>query len=272
MFIAEIGINHNGDISLAKKLIQMAKKAGADVVKFQKRDIETCIPLSMRDIIKQTPWGEMTYIDYKKKLEFSKDDYCVIDVYCKEIGIKWAASVWDINSLEFIYSFDVPFIKIPSACITDNELLLEAKASKKPLIISTGMSSLDEIMKAVELLSGCDLTILHCNSSYPAEDNELDLNVIRLYKKIFPQYRIGYSGHERNIYACVIAKVIGAEVIERHITLDKNMWGTDQGASLTEDELSTLIEALKNTQTWLGKSEVQVYDSEIKVRNKLRRI
>ena len=272
MFIAEIGINHNGDIELAKKLIKMAKNSGADVVKFQKRDVDTCVPPDMRDILKRTPWGEMTYIVYKKRLEFSKNEYNIIDEFCSQTGIKWTASVWDIQSLKFISSYNVPFIKIPSACITDAMLLQKVKKVRKPVIISTGMSTLKEINKSVKILSKCDLTILHCNSSYPAEDNELDLNVIKTLKRMYPKHKIGYSGHERNIYACIIAKTLGAEVIERHITLDKNMWGTDQAASLNELELTELVEGLKKTPIWLGKNNIQIYDSELKVRNKLRRI
>ena len=271
MFIAEIGINHNGDIDLAKKLINMAKKAGADVVKFQKRDVDTCVPANMKNVIKHTPWGDMKYIEYKRKLEFSKNEYSVIDAYCKTVGIKWAASVWDIQSLEFITSYNVPFIKIPSACITDIELVKKTSRINKPVIISTGMSTFPEIRRCVRLLSKCDLTILHCNSSYPADEHELDLNVIGMFKKLFTGHKIGYSGHENGIYASIVAKALGAEVIERHITLDKKMWGTDQAASLDYDELSRLICVLEKIPIWLGKNHVHIYDSELLAKEKLRR-
>lgn len=272
MFIAEIGINHNGNIEIAKKLIKMAKNAGADIVKFQKRDNDSCVPLHMKNIFKQTPWGEMSYIEYRKKLEFDRMEYDIIDDYCSQMGIRWTASVWDIQSFDFIMSYNVPFIKIPSACITDIELLKRAKEMGKPIIISTGMSTLNEIKCAVKTLSNCDLTILHCNSSYPADENELDLSVIITLKKMFPHYKIGYSGHETNIYACIAAKAIGSEIIERHITLDKNMWGSDQRASLNEVELTKLISMLKQVPIWLGKDIVHIYDSELLAKKRLRKV
>lgn len=272
MFIAEIGINHNGDIELAKRLIKMAKDAGADVVKFQKRDIDICVPVNMRNLARQTPWGEMSYIDYKRKLEFSKNEYVLLDAYCRHLGIKWTASVWDTPSLEFIASFLIPFIKIPSASITDINLLRAVRNYDLPVVMSTGMSTLHEIKKAVHILSNCDLTILHCNSSYPTTDTELDLKAIETLKRLFPKQKIGYSGHEKGIYATIAAKVLGAEVIERHITLDKSMWGTDQGASLNGDELCELIRVLNKIPSWLGDNKIKVYKSEMIVKEKLRRI
>jgi len=276
MFIAEIGINHNGDIKIAKKLIDMAKRAKVDVVKFQKRDIDICIPNGIGDKLRQTPWGEMSYKEYKLKIEFSKKEYDFIDKYCKKINMKWTASVWDIPSLEFICTYDIPFIKIPSACITDCALLNEARKKGKPIIISTGMSTGEEVRNAVNILSKSNLTILHCNSSYPANDNELDLRVINTLKKMFPSelhplIKIGYSGHEQGIMPSIIAKALGAEVIERHITLDKDMWGTDQKASLVEEELTELISSLNNMECWLGKDIFMVYNSENLVKSKLRR-
>jgi N-acetylneuraminate synthase len=270
MFIAEAGINHNGSIGIAEKLIDIAKNAGADVIKFQKREVDVSVPESMKNKMRITPWGKISYLDYRKKIEFGKKEYDMIDTYCKSKKINWTASVWDIPSLEFIYSYSIPFIKIPSACITDINLLLRAKKLFNSIIISTGMSTLEEIKQAVKTLSGCELTILHCNSSYPASDNELDLNVIKTLKKMYPEFKIGYSGHENNIYACIAAKSLGAEVIERHVTIDRNMWGTDQKMSLTEPEMKQLINILNKIPTWLGKDVVHVYDSELLAKEKLR--
>lgn len=271
MFIAEVGINHNGSLDIAMKLIDIAKKSGADVVKFQKRNLDKSIPQNQRNVIRDTPWGKMTYFEYKKRLEFEKEEYDKIDEYCKEIGIKWSASVWDVDSLQFIAQYDIPFVKMPSACITDIELLKEIRKYSLPIIMSTGMSSKEEVCQAIDLLGGCDLTIMHCNSSYPADDNELDLNTIKKLKEMFPQYKVGYSGHEKGILPTILAKTLGAEVLERHITLDKSMWGTDQRASLEPQELVELVSSLENIEVWLGKSEIKCYSSEEKVKKKLRR-
>lgn len=272
MFIGEIGINHNGDISLAKKLIDMAKRSQVDIVKFQKRDIDTCIPSSIGNQRKETPWGEMSYKEYKQKIEFGKEEYDYIDAYCRKIGIQWSASIWDIPSLEFICQYDIPFIKIPSACITDMELLTKVREKNKPVIISTGMSTEDEINKAVNILKECQLTIMHCNSSYPSDDKELDLFVIQTLKKKYPRYKIGYSGHENGVISTIVAAMIGAQVIERHITLDKEMWGTDQSSSLTESQLAYLVKSFKKIPVWLGDDKIKVYDSEKNVKLKLRKI
>lgn len=272
MFIAEIGINHNGNIEIARSLISMAKRAGADVVKFQKRSADASVPISMRDVMRQTPWGEMSYMEYRRKLEFGRKEYEIIDSYCRYLGIEWSASVWDIKSLEFILQYNIPFIKIPSACITDMCLLSRVRRSKKPVIISTGMSTLSEIKLAVKMLSGTDLTILHCNSSYPNKDNEINLNVIKTLKKMFLKHKVGYSGHEEGINASLLAGAFGAEVIERHITLDKTMWGSDQKFSLDERELTELICGLKQIPVWMGKYKIQVHDSELEARMRLRRI
>ncbi len=271
MFIAEIGINHNGDMSVARELIQMAKRAGADYVKFQKRDLDICITESVGRQSKETPWGAMSYREYKERIEFEKEEFDDIDALCKEIDIKWFASVWDIPSLEFISGYDVPYIKIPSACITDLELLAAVAEKEIPVIISTGMSTEEEVEAAVDVLGSRGLTIMHCNSSYPADEDELDLLVIHTLIDKYPKSTIGYSGHEKGVFPTIIAAVVGAEVIERHITLDQRMWGTDQEASLTESQLTYLIEKLKRLDRWLGSEMIKVYDSEKKVRSKLRK-
>jgi len=270
MFIAEIGINHNGDLYEAKKLIKMCKDAGVNVVKFQKRTPDLCVPKEKKEEMKHTPWGEMTYLDYKKRIEFEREEYDEIDKYCKELKIQWTASVWDIKSLFFISQYDVPFIKIASACITDTMLLTEINKLRKPVIISIGMSTEEEMANAMEILSDCEVAILHCNSSYPANDDELDLAYIDELKVKHPTRKIGYSGHELGIGACITAKAMGAEIIERHVTLDKNMWGTDQSASLEYDELKEMINIINKVDIWVGKPRLKVYDSEKKVKEKLR--
>lgn len=267
--IGEIGINHNGDIGLAKELILKSKQVGIDVVKFQKRNPDICVPQSQKNIIRSTPWGEMTYLDYKKKIEFEKNEYNEIDKYCSQIGIKWTASVWDIDSYNFIKQYDVPFIKIASACITNIKLLNEIAKDKIPVIISIGMSTIEEIDIAYNILKDNLLAILHCNSSYPAKENELDLNVIpELLKKYKTQ--IGYSGHELGIMPSIIAYTMGANIIERHITLDKNMWGTDQKCSLEPYEFKEMIDTMKSVDIWKGSNQIQIYETEKDMRKKLR--
>lgn len=271
MFIAEIGINHNGDVSVAKELIQMAKRAGADYVKFQKRNLDVCITESVGRQSNETPWGTMSYREYKERIEFEKEEFDSIDAFCREVDIEWFASVWDIPSLEFITDYNIPYIKIPSACITDLELLAAVAEKEIPVIISTGMSTEEEIEAAVDVLDSRGLTIMHCNSSYPANEDELDLLVIQTLIDKYPKSTIGYSGHEEGVLPTIIARFMGAEVIERHITLDQSMWGTDQKASLIESQLTYLIENMKKFHCWMGSEKIKVYESEKKVRSKLRK-
>jgi N-acetylneuraminate synthase len=266
--IAEIGINHNGDIENAKTLIDVAASAGCNVVKFQKRNIEKAIPLAQREIPRSTPWGIMSYYDYKKKIEFGEKEYNEIDVYCHG-KIAWTASVWDNDSLDFISKYDPPFIKIPSALLTNDELLFKAKSLKKPIIASTGMSTLDEIDHAVEVLREADLVLLHCNSSYPAKNTELNLRVINTLENRY-HCPVGYSGHEVGLQTSLAAVVLGACVIERHITLDRAMWGTDQAASLEPQGLQRLVRDIRVIEDSLGDGVKRVYDSEVPIREKLR--
>lgn len=269
-FIGEIGINHNGSLEIAKKNIDMAVNAGVDAVKFQKRTPELCVPEKMRDRIRETPWGEMTYMDYKKKIEFGEEEFTEIDRYCMEKGIMWSASPWDIPSVDFLAKFDLPFYKIPSAHLTNRELLENIMLLKKPIILSTGMSTMEEVRKAVDLLEGSELILLHCNSSYPAKKDELNLLVIERLKKEFPDIIIGYSGHEEGISASLVAAVLGANVIERHITIDRAMWGTDQAASIEFSGLRRLVRDLKNLPIWMGDGRKVVCESEKPIREKLR--
>jgi len=268
--IAEIGINHNGDLQLAKNLIDIAYKSGCDVVKFQKRNPNVCVPKTYKNKIRETPWGEMTYLEYKHRIEFGKEEYDEIDKYCKSKSIDWTASVWDLDSLDFLVQYDIPFIKIPSAKITDIDLLNGTKETGIPVVMSLGMSTFTEIDTAVNMFKDTDLTLLWCNSSYPSKDNELDLNVIPKLQNLYPWARIGYSGHEEGISACIIAKVLGAEVFEKHITLSRSMWGTDQAASLVYDQLWRLVRDLKKVDVWKGTDSIKVYDSEKLLIEKLR--
>jgi len=268
MFIAEVGINHNGSLELAKELIDLAVRSKCDVVKFQKRNPDICVPEDQKNKLKETPWGVMTYLDYKKKIEFSEVEYDEIDRYCKTQGIQWTASVWDEDSLVFITQYDIPFIKVPSAKITDIDLLEKIKSTGIKSVMSCGMSTEEEIDVAVKVLD--PMAILWCNSSYPAKDSELNLNVIQYLKWKYPSTKIGYSGHEEGISACIVAKTLGAEIIERHITLSRSMWSTDQAASLIYDQTWRLVRDLNKINIWKGETEITVFDSEEKIRKKLR--
>jgi N-acetylneuraminate synthase len=273
LFIAEIGINHNGSIELTKKLIDMAHFCGADVVKFQKRTPEICVPLDVRDKIRETPWGEMTYFEYKKRIEFEKNEYDEIDIYCKSKGILWTASAWDEPSVDFLEGYGVPFHKVPSALLTHKSLLFKLKSTNKPVILSSGMSTSDEIAKAVEIFGkGYPIGLLHCNSAYPSKDENLHLNYIGVLKETYPNYTIGYSGHEQGISASLVAVTAGANIVERHITLDRAMWGTDQAASVEMSGLRRLIRDIRKVPIWMGKAEKIVSEDEQKVKAKLRYI
>ncbi len=270
-FIAEIGINHNGNIKNALKLIEAAKFAGCDAVKFQKRTPEIATPKSQWDIMRDTPWGKMRYIDYKKKIEFGKKEYDIINKFCKEQKILWTASCWDVPSVKFIEKYKVKFHKVASACITDFALLHKLKKTKKPIIISTEMSSENQIKKAVKFLSQKNLSILHCNSSYPSPSDQLNLNYIKTLKSLFKKSVIGYSGHEMNLVSSVASAILGAKIIERHITLDKSMWGTDQKSSIEPFGFARLIKDIRIVEMSLGKTKKIVYPEEKKIMKKLRK-
>jgi len=269
--IAEIGINHNGDLKLAEKLIDAAYVTGWDCVKFQKRTPDICVPDTQKDKIRQTPWGEMKYIDYKHKIEFQKSEYDIIDKYCKSKSIHWTASVWDLPSLDFILNYNIPFIKIPSAHLTNLELIERTAETKIPIIISTGMSTLEEVDKAYNLIikHNSNLVIMHCNSTYPAPSEELNLKVIESFNQRYDSI-IGYSGHEYDVEPTVIAAVLGAKVIERHITLDHNMWGTDQKSSLEIDGMDKLIRRLSMVESIIGDGDKKLSKSELEVKDRLR--
>jgi N-acetylneuraminate synthase len=269
-FVAEIGINHNGNIDTARELIDLASFCKCDAVKFQKRTPELCVPENQKNHYKDTPWGRLTYLEYKRRLEFSREQYEEIDSYCRKKDILWFASPWDLPSVDFLEDFNVSCYKIPSAMLTNRRLLEKTKSTKKPILLSTGMSTISEIDKAINFLSTVPLVILHCNSSYPAENSELNLRAIETYKKRYPGHILGYSGHEKGYTASLVAAVMGARVIERHITLDRTMWGSDQAASLELSGLQRLTRDLSLLPLWLGNGKKIVFNSEMPIRKKLR--
>jgi len=270
--IAEIGINHNGSIEIAKKMIAGAKSAGCDAVKFQKRTPKICVPKDQWNIERDTPWGRMTYIDYRNKVEFGKDEYAAIDKYCKELGIIWFVSCWDEESVDFIEDFDLPLYKTASACLTDKDLLLRHKKVDKPVMISTGMSTMKEIENAVKNIGLEKLLIAHSTSSYPCKYEELNLRMITTLRNKYPVTPIGYSGHETGLAPTWAAVALNASFVERHITLDRAMWGTDQAASVEIAGFHRLVRNIRDIELALGDGIKKVYDSELSSREKLRRV
>ena len=270
--IAEIGINHNGDLDLALQMIKAAKDAGANCVKFQKRNPDKCVPEDQKNKPRTFKGEEMTYLEYKKRIEFGEYEYQKIDNYCNEIGIDWTVSVWDVDSVKFMekFKYHIPFIKIPSACITDLELISAVNELGVPVLISNGMSTFEEMNNAIKYISNI-WGVMHCNSSYPCLDNELDLNFIKTLKVIYPNLKIGYSGHEIGYFPTIIAVALGAEIIERHLTLDNNMEGTDQKASLEPQDFMEMIKVINKTKIILGNNIMNLYPSEEKIKLKLRK-
>ena len=276
--IAEIGINHNGSLDVAKKLIDIASVAGCDAVKFQKRNPDVCVPDHQMDVMRDTPWGRMTYLDYKHRVEFGQEEYDEIDRYCKEKNIAWTASPWDLDSLNFLMQYDVPFIKIPSAHLTNTELLKATKETGKKVILSTGMSTLEEIDTAVKILRdhnepfnafSDNFALLHCNSTYPAPLDGLNLKCIQTLREAY-NCEVGYSGHEFRLGTTVAAVYLGATILERHITLDRTMWGTDQLSSVEPQGLIKLVKGVRELEMAYGDGIKTVTDEEAKVRKKLR--
>ena len=270
--IAEIGINHNGSIKTALKLIGEAAKAGCNAVKFQKRTPEICTPRDQWEIMRDTPWGRMSYIDYRYKVEFGEKEYALIDEFCKEKNIIWFASCWDEPSVDFMEKFNPPLYKAASASLTDIDLLKKKKATGKPLILSTGMSTMDEIFRAVDEIGTDKIMIAHSTSAYPCPLEQLNLKMIPELQKLFPEVPIGYSGHETGLATTVAAVVLGATFVERHFTIDRAMWGSDQAASVEPIGMARLVKDIRDTQTALGDGVKKLYDSEIGQRAKLRRV
>jgi len=268
--IAELGINHNGDINICKKLIDMASESGCHAVKFQKRSVNIIYTKEELAKPRESPFGN-TNGDLKRGLEFGEEEYKEIDEYCKKKGIIWFASPWDEESVDFLEKFNVPCYKIASASLTNRGLLKKIRNTGKPIIMSTGLSTLEQVKKAVDFLGEENLVIMHCTSTYPSAPEEHDLNVIKEYRKYF-NCPIGYSGHEPNVWPTITAAAIGACILERHITLDRSMFGSDQAASLERKGISLICEIAKLIPIYLGSDKKIVHDSEKPIITKLRRV
>tara|TARA_B100000242_G_C43031922_1_gene480842 strand:- start:48 stop:881 length:834 start_codon:yes stop_codon:yes gene_type:complete len=261
--IGEIGINHNGSLKIAKKIISEAKKRGFNAVKFQKRNPDISTPEKKKYEIRNTPWGNLTYLDYKKKIEFGKKEFDEIDKYCKKMNIDWFASAWDIDSLKFLKKYKIKFNKVASAMIKNVELLKAISRQKKTTLISTGMSSMKDVEKAVKIFkkNKCKFILMHCVSSYPTKEENLNLRMINTLKKKFG-CEVGYSGHEKSVTPSLYAAVLGATIIERHITIDRTMWGTDQSASLELNGMSLISEMLPKINRILGDGKKKILKDE----------
>lgn len=263
--IGEVGINHNGSLKLAKDIILAAKKFGFDAVKFQKRNPDVSVPDNIKKELKNTPWGLMTYLDYKKKVEFNKKEYDEIDKYCKKIKIDWFASPWDLDSVKFLRQYKLKYNKVPSAMLTNYKLLEEIAKGRKITFISTGMSKMKDIKNAVNIFkkNKCKFILLHCVSTYPAQEKDLNLKMILTLKKQF-KCDIGYSGHEKSVNPSLYAAVLGANYIERHITIDRTLWGTDQSASLEVNGMALLGELSSKINLILGDGKKKFLKDEKK--------
>ena len=268
--IAEIGINHNGSLDDAIALIEVAADAGCQAVKFQKRDPDVSTPEAQKSVVRDTPWGSMTYLDYKHQVELGRDDYASIDARARSLGIDWFASPWDEPSVAFLSQFDLPAIKIASACVTNDGLVSAVSALGIPTILSTGMSTEVEIDRAVAHFSpDSDLALLHCTSTYPLTASEANLTAMNWLRERYGR-PVGYSGHETGLQISIAAVALGARIIERHITLDRSNWGTDQSASLEPAGLRKLVRDIRIVEEALGDGEKKVYSSELPIRAKLR--
>ncbi len=269
--IAEIGINHNGDVEIAKQMIDAAAFAGVDAVKFQKRTPDLVVPDDQKNQMRETPWGYITYLEYRHHVEFGKAEYDQIQAHCKAKGITWFASVWDEVSVDFMEAYDPACYKIPSASLTDHALLKHLRKTGRPLILSTGMSTAEQIKEAVDILGTDNLLITHCTSTYPCDPEELNLKMIHTLRQTYP-CPVGYSGHEVGLIPSVVAVSLGACLVERHITLDRAMWGGDQAASVEPGGFERLVKYIRVTEQALGDGIKRVYDSERPSLKKLRRV
>ena len=270
--IAEIGINHNGDVNIAKRLIDAAVHAGADAVKFQKRTPNIATPPDQQHQMRETPWGYITYLEYRYKVEFNEEQYREIDSYCQQRGIPWMVSIWDEPSVEFMEQFNTPAYKIPSASLTDFNLIRKARSTGKPVILSSGMSTMDQIKMGVAIAGEENLLLMHCTSTYPCEPEELNLKMVETLRSEFPNVPIGYSGHEVGLVPSAVAVAFGACMVERHLTLDRAMWGSDQAASVEPGGFERLVKYIRVTEASLGDGVKKVYQSEKASLQRLRRI
>jgi N-acetylneuraminate synthase len=267
--VAEAGINHNGDVDLAKQLVAAAQAAGCDSVKFQKRTPDLCVPAEQKNKLRETPWGDMTYLEYRHRIELDEAQYREIDTYCRALGIVWSVSVWDLPSVDFIAPFHPSYLKIPSAALTNDALLRRARELACPIVLSTGMSTLEQIQKAVGVAGESELILLHCTSSYPAKTEDLNLRVIRTLMTEF-SCPIGYSGHEVGLQTTLAAATLGACFIERHLTLDRAMWGSDQASSVEPTGFARLTRDIRVIEKALGDGVKRVCASELPARKRLR--
>ncbi|KJQ54017.1 N-acetylneuraminate synthase family protein [Microbacterium sp. SA39] len=270
--IAEIGLNHNGDVDIAKRLIDVAARAGADAVKFQKRTPEISTPEHMRDVPRETPWGTMTYLDYRRRVEFGRDEYVEIGDHATMLGLDWFASPWDVPSVGFLEELNVVAHKVASASLTDTELLVALRETGKPVILSTGMSTIEQIDRALDTLGTDRVVLMHATSTYPLEPEEANLRVISTLRDRYAGVPVGYSGHERGLQISLAAVALGAVAVERHITLDRTMWGSDHAASLEPAGLEHLVRDIRVIEKALGDGVKRVFDSERAPMAKLRRI
>ena len=270
--IAEIGLNHNGDVDIAKKLIDVAARAGADAVKFQKRTPEISTPEHMRDVPRETPWGVMSYLDYRRRVEFGRDEYVEIGDHATMLGLDWFASPWDVPSVAFLEDLGVVAHKVASASLTDTELLVALRETGKPVILSTGMSTIEQIDRALDTLGTDRVVLMHATSTYPLEPEEANLRVIATLRDRYPGVPVGYSGHERGLQISLAAVAIGAVAVERHITLDRTMWGSDHAASLEPTGLEHLVRDIRVIERATGDGVKRVFDSERAPMAKLRRV
>jgi len=269
--IAEIGLNHNGELELAKRLIDVAAESGCQAVKFQKRTPELATPEHMKDVPRETPWGTMSYLDYRRRVELSRDDYLEIARYADLRGLDWFASPWDEPSVAFLDELDVPAFKVASASVTDVPLLRAIAATGKPVILSTGMSTLEEIDRAVVTLGTSQLLLMHATSSYPMPAEEANLRTIDTLALRYP-VPVGYSGHECGLQISLAAVALGAVAVERHITLDRAMWGSDHAASLEPQGLEHLVRDIRIIETAMGDGVKRVFPGEEAPKAKLRRV
>ena len=269
--VAEIGINHNGDLDIARRLIDVAAEAGYQAVKIQKRTPEVCVPLEQQGQLRQTPWGEMTYLDYRHRVEFDRDDYAKIATYCAESWLDWFASPCDVPSVAFLEDLDVVAHKVASASLTDTDLLRAVRATGKPVLLSTGMSTLEQIDRAVETLGTDGLVLMHTTSTYPCPPEESNLRTIGTLRERYG-VPVGYSGHEKGLQVSLAAVALGAVAVERHITLDRTMWGSDQAASLEPTGLQHLVRDVRILEAALGDGVKRVFPGELAPLSRLRRV
>lgn len=267
--IAEIGINHNGDVENVFKLIDAAVDARFDAVKFQKRTPRVCVPRDQWEVERDTPWGVMSYIDYREKTELGIDEFRAIDGYARKKGITWFASCWDEPSVDFMEEFDIPCHKIASALVTKDDLLRKIASTGRPVLMSTGMSTMEQIRHAVEILDSDNFMLAHCTSSYPASYDELNLSMIHTLADEF-ECPVGYSGHEVGLATTEAAVALGAVFVERHVTLSRAMWGSDQAASVEPQGMVRLARNIRLIERALGDGIKKVYDSELPMIAKLR--